>query len=93
MLERIKHAALRGIRAAGHLLLRLSHPPLVVQLPEGALVGLHAPKAGGEPTAPKAQNSAPDRFAEVDRLLEGITPWSGEVPPGYTVDFLGIFSD
>ena len=93
MLERIKHTALRGIRAAGHRLLRLSHPPLVVHAPEGPLVGVRAQNERVKPIPTERENSALDRFAEVDRLLEAITPWSGEVPPGYTADFLGVFSD
>jgi hypothetical protein len=93
MLQTIKRTALRGIRAAGHRLLRLSHPPLVVQAAKGPLVGTRAQAENTERTLAEGGKSAVDRFAEIDRLLEAITPWSGEVPPGYTVDFLGILTD
>src|SRR5437588_11091749 len=77
MLQTIKRAALRGIRAAGHRLLRLSHPPLVVHVPEGPLVGVRAHGESAERIAAEEQKSAVDRFAQIDRLLEAITPWSG----------------
>ena len=32
-------------------------------------------------------------FAMIDQLLNSITPWSGQVPQGYIVDFLGILKD
>ena len=90
MLETIKRAALRGVRAAGHRLLRLGHPALAVQAPQGPLVGARSPSFAPEPIPAEGHTSDLDRFAEIDRLLEAITPWSGEVPAGYSVDFLGI---
>jgi FkbM family methyltransferase len=93
MLEIIKRAVLRGVRAAGHRLLRLGHPALAVQAPQGPLVGVRAQGIAAERIAAERHRSDVDRFAEIDRLLEAITPWSGEVPPGYAVDFLGILID
>jgi hypothetical protein len=93
MLETLKRAALRGVRAAGHRLLRLGHPPLAVHAPEVPLVGARTPVDGGDPVAAESRQPAIDRFAEIDQLLEAINPWSGEVPPGYAVDFLGILTD
>jgi FkbM family methyltransferase len=93
MLQTIKRAALRGIRAAGHRLLRLSHPPLAVEVAKGPVVGVRAQREDADRTAAEGQKSAVDHFAEIDRLLEKITPWSGEVPSGYAVDFLGILVD
>jgi hypothetical protein len=93
MLEIIKRAVLRGVRAAGHRLLRLGHPALAVQAPQGPLVGVRAQGIAGERTAAVGHKSDVDRFAEIDRLFESITPWSGDVPPGYAVDFLGILID
>lgn len=93
MLQTIKHAALRGIRAAGHRLLRLSHPPLLVQAAKGPLVGVRGQAQDTAPAVTAAEKSSVDHFAEIDRLLESIPPWSGEVPAGYAVDFLGILID
>jgi FkbM family methyltransferase len=93
MLETIKRAALRGVRAAGHRLLRLAHPPLAVQVPQGSTLGVRAQAVATERIAAERHESDVDRFAEIDRLLEAVSPWSGEVPPGYTVDFLGILID
>jgi len=57
------------------------------------MVGMRWKSGGGERVVAKEQKSTVDRFAETERLLERITPWSGEVPPGYAVDFLGIRTD
>jgi hypothetical protein len=51
MLETIKRAALRGVRAAGHRLLRLGHPSLTVRAPQGPLVGIRA--RTGEVASPR----------------------------------------
>jgi hypothetical protein len=93
MLQMIKRAALRGIRAAGHRLLRLSHPPLVVEAAKGPLVGVRVQGENADRSGGEGRKSAVDHFVEIDRLLEQITPWSGEVPSGYAVDFLGILID
>jgi FkbM family methyltransferase len=93
MLRMIKRAALRGIRAAGHRLLRLSHPPLVVEAAKGPFLGVRAQREDGDRAVAEEQESTVDHFVEIERLLELIAPWSGDVPPGYAVDFLGILID
>src|SRR5215831_16350443 len=90
MLETIKRAALRGARAAGHRLLRVGHPPLAVQAPQGPLVGVRAQGVAAKGIAAK---SDVDRFAQIERLLDAVAPWSGDVPPGYAVEFFGILID
>jgi len=93
MLQTIKRVALRGVRAAGHRLLRLGHPPLIVRASKGPLVSVGAQGDGAERLAGEEQNFGVDRFVEIEGLFEAITPWSGEVPPGYAVDFLGTLID
>jgi hypothetical protein len=92
MLQTLKRAALRAVRAAGHRLLRLGHPPLAVHAAQVPLVGVRTPADGIDRVATES-GPAVDRFAEIDQLLDAITPWSGDVPPGYAVDFLGILID
>lgn len=89
----VKRALLRVIRAAGYMLvpLPLDEPPATL----GA--GRAAPIVGSPPLAvdrdrPPAGATA-ERFAEVEALLRLIQPWSGDVPSGYSVDFLGILTD
>src|SRR5437763_12522658 len=93
----IKRAILRGIRAAGYILVRapLSPPPLSLSAGGAPLVGVgQLPAVDLEDRLPAVrQNSTIDRFAEIDELLNSITPWSGDVPNGYVVDFLGILRD
>jgi FkbM family methyltransferase len=96
--ERIKRAVLGAIRAAGYNLVRLPViSPLVSQGAGGAaLVGVSRRPAidpKDDLLSAESQSSTVDRFAEVDELLNLITPWSGEVPNGYVVDFLGILRD
>jgi hypothetical protein len=93
MLPTIKRAAQRVLRAAGHRLLRLGHPPLAVRAPQVQPAGMRAQVDGGDRPAGEKQQPAVDRFAEIEQLLAAITPWSGEVPPGYAVDFLGILTE
>jgi hypothetical protein len=93
MLPTIKRAAQRVLRAAGHRLLRLGHPPLAVRAPQVQPAGMRAQVDGGDRPATEKQQPAVDRFAEIEQLLAAITPWSGEVPPGYAVDFLGILTE
>jgi hypothetical protein len=93
MLPTIKRAAQRVLRAAGHRLLRLGHPPLAVRAPQVQPAGMRAQVDGGDRPAGEKQQPAVDRFAEIEQLLAAIAPWSGEVPPGYAVDFLGILTD
>jgi FkbM family methyltransferase len=91
----VKRAILRAIRAAGYMLV-----PLPLGEPAALRAGGPAPAAGSPPLAverdrPPAGNpgASVDRFAEVEALLQRISPWSGEVPSGYSVDFLGILTD
>jgi len=93
MLPTIKRAAQRVLRAVGHRLLRLGHPPLAVRAPQVQPAGMRAQVDGGDRPAGEKQQPAVDRFAEIEQLLAAITPWSGEVPPGYAVDFLGILTE
>jgi len=93
----IKRAVLRGIRAAGYVLVRAppSRPPLSLSANGAPLVGIRAvPEIRrGVQLPTDGPSSKIDRFAEVDELLNAITPWSGDVPNGYVVDFLGILRD
>jgi FkbM family methyltransferase len=91
--EIIKRVALHGVRSAGHRLLSIGYPALVVRAPELPLIGARLQGQSAERNITTAQASAVDRFQQIDRLLEAITPWSGEVAPGYVVDFLGILTD
>jgi hypothetical protein len=68
MLETIKRAALRGVRAAGPRLQRLGHPPLAVQTPQGPLAGIRAQGGGAKRMAPMEQKSTIDRFSEIERM-------------------------
>jgi hypothetical protein len=97
MPELIKRAVLRALRATGYSLVRI--PVIRARVPQGAdgaaLVGASRPPAidPRDLLAAENQKSTADHFAEVDALLSSITPWSGEVPNGYVVDFLGILRD
>jgi hypothetical protein len=97
MREPLRRAVLRALRATGYSLVRI--PVIGPLVPQGAggaaLVGASRPPAidPRDLRAAENQNSTADRFAEVEALLSSITPWSGEVPNGYVVDFLGILRD
>jgi hypothetical protein len=91
----VKRAILRAIRAAGYMLV-----PLPLGEPAALHAGSPAPTVGSPPLAidrdrPPAgtPGATVDRFAEVEALLRLISPWSGDVPNGYSVDFLGIRTD
>jgi FkbM family methyltransferase len=93
MVKLIKRAILRGIRAAGYMLV-----PLPLGDPVALRAGAPAPAAERLPVAldgdrPPAEPPSVDRFVEVEALLNRIAPWSGEVPSGYAVDFLGVLTD
>jgi FkbM family methyltransferase len=90
----IKRALKRRINAAGYTLVRSPTSDLRLSV-GGALVGVNPPVAIDLESATPSNNpnSATDYFAKVDGLLNLITPWSGEVPQGYIVDFLGILRD
>jgi hypothetical protein len=60
MLETIKRAALRGVHAAGHRLLRLGHPPLAGDI--------RAQGGGAKRVTPMEQKSTIDRFSEIERM-------------------------
>jgi len=97
MQKLIKRTILRGIRAAGFVLVRAppSRPPLSLSANGAPLVGVRpVPETARKGQLPAdGPGSQIDRFAEVDQLLNAITPWSGDVPDGYVVDFLGILRD
>jgi FkbM family methyltransferase len=91
----VKRAILRAIRAAGYMLV-----PLPLGDPAALRAGGPTPTAASPPLAvdrdrPPAGTAGPrvDRFAEVEALLRLISPWSGDVPGGFSVDFLGIRTD
>jgi FkbM family methyltransferase len=95
--EWINRAVHRAIRAKWYSLVRVPViQPLASQGAGGAaLVGASRRPAIGPEDLLAAENQKPtaDHFAEVDELLSAITPWSGDVPNGYVVDFLGILRD
>ena len=91
----VKRAILRAIRAAGYMLV-----PLPLGDPAALRAGGPTPTAARPPLAvdrdrPPGGTAGPrvDRFAEVEALLRLISPWSGDVPGGFSVDFLGIRTD
>jgi FkbM family methyltransferase len=102
MRELIKRTVLRGIRAAGYDLthLPLSEPADLSEtdaaLAEvGRQTGNQSADAAARGTVPASGISISTNscFAEVDSLLAQVIPWSGQVPDGYTADFLGIFTE
>jgi FkbM family methyltransferase len=92
MLQTIKHAVQRAARAAGHRLLRLGHPPLAVHPPARAL-GIGTSVEGVERVGSEKAQPAVEPFAEIEQLFAAVSPWAGEVPAGYAVDFLGVRTD
>jgi hypothetical protein len=84
MPEQIKRAVLRAIRATGYTIVRL--PDIRSTAPErggtAALVGAARPPAidPKELLGAESRTSTADHLAEVDKLLNAITPWRGEVP-------------
>ena len=61
----------------------------------GSLVGV-VPAVGADANKPPVKSvrrPSGAYFAMIDQLLNSITPWSGQVPQGYIVDFLGILKD
>jgi hypothetical protein len=56
-------------------------------------VGLPHRVNGGGPPRTSAPDPKANRFAEAEALLDRITPWSGDVPHGFLVDFLGTLTD
>lgn len=97
MLKLIKSAILRGIRSRGYMLVRIpvGKSPVDLSTSDAPLVGGSATsriERGASP-GPGEPISISGQFAEVEALLAQITPWSGAVPKGYAVDFLGILTD
>ena len=92
MFTMIQRAVLDKINALGHKLIRLSHPPLSLSMGDASLVGVSPVISPGDLST---ENPTPTvhNFAEIDELLSLIEPWSGDVPAGYDVDFLGILTD
>jgi FkbM family methyltransferase len=97
MPDRIKRAVLRAIRTSGYTIVRLPdiHSTAPARGGTAALVGAARPPAidPKELLLAESRRSTVDHFAEVDELLQAVTPWCGEVPDGYVVDFLGILRD
>jgi FkbM family methyltransferase len=95
MWNRIKRVINHGIRAAGYTLVRLPSEAAELSGTDIPLrrVGEQLPIDLAGSTDADESSPASDHFAEVDALLAQITPWSGLVPEGYVVDFLGILTD
>jgi len=95
VLRLLKRAILRAIRAAGYVLVPL---PLGEPARAPGAVGAVASRpdvsrrAERDDRVPDAAGSTRDHFADVEALLELISPWSGAVPEGHVVDFLGILT-
>jgi len=87
MLRPLKRAIHKRLEAAGYMLMRL---PRAVGA-DRKLVGLPDSISIAARRAP-APIATAHTLAEVDALLDRITPWSGEVPEGYIVDCLGILT-
>ena len=95
MLKLVKRAILRAIRAAGYMLvpLPLANPPRALGAVSAASrdsASHHVPRDNRN--VPDKPRSASENFAEVEALLKLISPWSGIVPDGHVVDFLGILT-
>jgi FkbM family methyltransferase len=97
MWELTKRAILGGLRAMGYDLVHVPAGPVPVNL-----TGRNVPLAGtstslriaiADRTAEHKPIHTSERFAEIDSMLAQVVPWSGQVPDGYVVDFLGILTD
>jgi hypothetical protein len=93
MLTMIKRAALHGCGVVGRKLVRLSHPSLTMTEGPRPVVGATPAIDPNEHLATEKESSAIGRIEEFEELLKLIKPWSGDVPAGYVVDFLGILTD
>jgi len=95
VLAPLKRAIRKGFEAAGYLLVPV---PRNVHARAGGgearkPVGLPVPVMTAKSSAPASPIPTARTFAEVEALIDRITPWSGEVPEGYIVDALGILTD
>jgi FkbM family methyltransferase len=97
MLKQIRSVIRRAIQTTGYTVVRL--PPA---RPAAILSAKGTPLVGAVPqTAIRFRDQVADakpmshgeRYAEIDALLARVVPWSGQVPEGYAVDFLGILTD
>jgi hypothetical protein len=96
MLGPVKRAIRRAFETAGYAVV-----PLPERLHErdgrhvAAVkpIGLPARLEVPVPSSPAAPIPTAHTFAEVAVLLDRIEPWSGDVPAGFTVNSLGIFTD
>jgi hypothetical protein len=92
----VKRAIRKAFHAAGYAVV-----PLPERIHERARHGAAAAKPVGLPArgdlpvrrAPVAPIATAHTFAEIEALLDRIEPWSGDVPAGYVVNALGIFTD
>jgi FkbM family methyltransferase len=95
MLHLMKRALRRSLRSVGYAVVRIPEDKAPAVLRISA-----AREASAKPVAANVSQQSPaqvarptrDRFAEIDALLSLVTPWSGRVPEGYIVDFLGILT-
>jgi hypothetical protein len=95
MLKAVKRAIRKAFHTAGYALVPL--PERIHELPgRGGVaakpVGLPARVEMPVRCAPAAPISTAHTFAQLEALLDRIEPWSGDVPEGYTVNSLGIFT-
>jgi hypothetical protein len=93
VLKWVKRAILRAIRAAGYMLVPLpfANPPRPVRALAAASPAGIPPRASGDRhLVPDKPQPTKDHFADIEALLKLIAPWSGVVPEGHVVDFIGI---
>jgi len=92
----LKRAIRNAFHAAGYAVVPLPERIHERTRPDGGAVkpvGLPAQVRAPTPHAATAPIAAAHTFAEVEAVLDRIAPWSGNVPAGYAVDALGIFTD
>jgi Methyltransferase FkbM domain len=96
MLGPLKRAIRKAFHAAGYAIVPLPERIRERTRPDGAAakpVGTLAQVGAPTPPVAAAPIATAHPFAEVDALIDRITPWSGNVPAGYAVDALGILTD
>lgn len=95
MLGSVKRAIRKAFHAAGYAVVPLPERIRHRTRPDGAAkpVGIRAQISAPTPPVAAVPIATAHTFAEVEALIERIKPWSGNVPAGYAVDALGIFTD
>lgn len=96
MLGPVKRALRKAFHAAGYAVVPL--PERIHERPRPDVAAITPVGLPAQVNAPMPPAAAPPiatarTFAEVEALLDRIKPWSGNVPAGYAVDALGIFTD